>query len=506
MKFRTYGIILSLFFALGLVFSLGIEAPANHGDGTITAQEVAGDPGNEQKMKDFVGRIVDYYNHVRADNTDDQAALIRELTIFARDIRREGIYRHDDIYAIGVTDNNVITNHARYPELIGYRINRDAGTPLANTFKALLDNSAVGDTNCENYGQDQDRVACAAKVVSDLTVDVTTIAGLHHEADSDSLDAAFEKPDCSGLELTTTAKQVFDDPTNANLLKAYVKDVIRVVQEDVGNITVDGINKLDPSYGITFKNLPSLGKLALDTGAQTQLEEKVNTRIQERLFCFGDENGDFRHENIYVFVMDADLEKSTVLVNGNSFDLNGNNLELVDDMLSGEQNIAKLFNKELGDSEPGASAFVNYHWDDPTDSSDDVPNFFEDGKVPGTSPKTSYIEVADLNEGIPEAISKATGRAITAKLVKDNFSSVSPPALYIFGSGVYGHHLTGDPAPPDDPAPTDNPAPPDTPTADAVSGGGCAITEAGNTSQSALLNLFIAASVLFSIVFLRRRA
>ena len=73
---------------------------------------------------------------------------------------------------------------------------------------------------------------------------------------------------------------------------------------------------------------------------------QVTTRIQERLFCFGDEDGDFKHENIYIFVMGTDLEESTVFVNGNNFDLNGANLELVDDQLSGEQNIARLFNQD----------------------------------------------------------------------------------------------------------------------------------------------------------------
>ena len=40
----------------------------------------------------------------------------------------------------------------------------------------------------------------------------------------------------------------------------------------------------------------------------------------------------------------------------------------------------------------------------------------------------------------------------------------------------------------------------------AVSGGGCTITGTSNTSQGTLLNLFLTASVLFSVVFLRRHA
>ena len=50
MKFKPHGIILSLFLALGLVFSFSIEAPGSHGGGSaITADQV--NPGDhEQEM------------------------------------------------------------------------------------------------------------------------------------------------------------------------------------------------------------------------------------------------------------------------------------------------------------------------------------------------------------------------------------------------------------------------------------------------------------------------
>ena len=115
--------------------------------------------------------------------------------------------------------------------------------------------------------------------------------------------------------------------------------------------------------------------------------------------------------------MGADLaNNSTVLLNGNSFDLNGTNLELDDDQLPGEdKSIARLFNRELGGNPAiGDYATVSYHWDDPTDDTDDVENFLRDGKVPGTSCKRSYIEVANINAQIQ-----------------------GPPVLYIFGSGTY---------------------------------------------------------------------
>ena len=478
MKFKTYGMILSLFLALGLVFSFSIEASGSHGGGSaITADQV--DPGDQQEMTDFVNHIVDYYNGIRDqfDPVIQRAELIRELTIFARDIRREGTYRHGDIYAIGITDNNIITNHARYPELIGYEVDLDAGTALANTFKALLDSSAIGATNCEDYGQN--KVACAVKVESDFTVNVTNIAGLHHEVNDD----AFVEPDCTGLTLGTTAEEVFNDPSNDANLKAYVKDVIGAVQKDVGDITVDEISKrtdvdlMDPS---------SLAELAKPAKAK-ELNDKVTTRVQERLFCFGSEkDGIFKHENIYVFVMGADLTESTVLVNGNNFDLNGANLELEDDLLSGEKNIARLFNNALGGGALGDANYVDYHWDDPLDPSDDVPNFFENKKVPGTSPKRSYIEVADLNGGIPNAVAEAT--SLPVSVIETNLSAVlGGPQLFIFGSGTYPEEEM-------------------MPEMMDEDNGACAIAGAGHTSQSTLLNLFLIVSVLFSVVFLRRRA
>ncbi len=263
--------------------------------------------------------------------------------------------------------------------------------------------------------------------------------GLLHEGN----DSAFIPPDCEGLSLGTTAEDVFKEPSDANL-EAYVKDAIEAIQEDVKKISEEEALKLiqgDPSL---FQDRVRLAELA---------EGPITTRIQERLFCFG--SGNFKHENIYLFVMGADLENSTVIVNGNNFDLNGGNLELEDDELEGEdKTIAGLFNRELAG---GTSTYVNYRWDDPSDPDDDVENFFEDKKVPGTSPKRSYIEVANLNEKLPQG---------------------TPEDLYIFGSGTY---------PEDD-------------------DGACAIAGASNTSQGALLNLFLIASILFSIVFLRRRA
>ncbi len=434
MKFKTYGMLLGLFFALGLVFSFSINDAEGSHDG---ADKV--DPGDEQEMSTLLSHAIDYYNQVREEYKDDRAALIRQLTIFARDIRRNstdgGFYKHEDIYMIDVNDLGIVTNHAGHPKkLIGHKVNRDAeGSEVLDTLTSLLDDPGLEVGNppvCKRYENDE-RVACAAKVDSDLTVDVTNIIGLRHAED----DSAFLPPDCSGFELGTTAKEVYEDPTNDNL-KAYVKDIIKAVQADVARITGEE----------SMKGLEGI-------------RDRITARIQERTFCFAEEGGDFKHGNIYAFIMSADLENSTVIVNGNNFDLNGGNLALEDEELDHEdKTIAGLFSRALAG---GTSAYANYRWDDPTTDDDNIRNWFEINSVPGSSPKRSYIEVANLNADITGA----------------------PEDVYIFGSGIYLKEDSGD----DD-------------------DGGCAIAGDSNTSQTTLLNLLLTASVLFSVVFMRRRA
>ena len=94
MKFRMYGMVLSLFFALGLVFSFGMEASADHGSTGIAAGDV--DPTVEAEVEAFLDHIIDYYDQVVAENTGDNDALNRELVIYGRDIRREGPYKNSD--------------------------------------------------------------------------------------------------------------------------------------------------------------------------------------------------------------------------------------------------------------------------------------------------------------------------------------------------------------------------------------------------------------------------
>ena len=467
MKFRIYGMVLSLFFALGLVFSFGVEASAGHGDGTgKVAKNV--DPTSEEDVKAFLVHINDYYTKTFNDNISDQDAQDRELIIYGRAIRQEGDYKNSEkkMYSMGINARGFVTNHAGYPQLLGYKFNPGASdSEVASVIKALIDGSTLfpNEPKCQTYGDDN-RVACAQKVIG--LQNVTTIAGLHHA----EKDPAFSLPDCGEFKLTTTPEAVFEDPTDANL-EQYVKGVIYASQKLIADITADVIGEFVKGGGNPL-DLNDPVKAGPITGSIFQ-------QLFDKLACFGSD--DAKHENIYAFIMDANPAVSTVLFNGNNFALNGGNLDLVDKQLKDEQNIAKLFNNALGDDRSvGNSAYVSYHWDDPTTTDDDVANWFEDGVVPGTSCKRSYIEVADLNGQAAAAVAKVIG------LPADAIASSFPAFLYIFGSGTY----PGD----------------DACAFSSDDDGGCAIAGAGHTVRSTALNLLLAASVLFSVVFLRKRA
>ena len=84
-----YGMVLSLFFALGLVFSFGMEASASHGSEGIAAGGDV-DPTSEEDVTALLDHIVDYYNDVNAEHAGDDLALSRAIVIYGRQIRMDG--------------------------------------------------------------------------------------------------------------------------------------------------------------------------------------------------------------------------------------------------------------------------------------------------------------------------------------------------------------------------------------------------------------------------------
>ena len=463
MKFRTYGIVLSLFFALGLVFSFGVEASANHGDGTgIDAADV--DSTNKARVRDFLNHIIDFYNQ-KYNPSDLPEIQNTEVTTYGRTIREEGVYNspENSMYSMGINENEIVTNHAGHPGLYGHRFNRAADSAAADALKTLLDHVdlAIGATPvCVDYGpNDEKRAACATQVDSPSGT-VTVIAGLDH-AENDS---AFVFPDCTSLgSIDTPATQVNDKES----LKEYVDDVISLAQKLVSDIGIALAS--DPEHRELFSTV-AFGMPTLEE--QIKAGKLTSGKLFEKVACFGNEDPDngpvVKHGEIYSFVMNTDAD-ATVLVNALNPSLNGLDLQVTDpDPIDGA-NIAELIRDTVFDAQGNPKEegeFVEYHWLKPGD--DPIDNWFGDKIVPGNSHKISYVKAANLNT-----------------------SGIGPDAIYIFGSGIY---------------PTDMmPDMPDMPTEEAVSDDGCAIAGVGYTSQGALLNLFLVASVLFPVVFLRKR-
>ncbi len=476
MKLRIHGVFLSLFFALALCFSFSIQASAHdyeRSDGqktyshsediNVSAEmvEMAADADKEEMTRKFLLHAVEHLKLIQEDtdlNEAEAQEISRETVIFAKAARDPGVFNNGDTYIIGVTARGATTNHGRYQYLYGSRYDLQM-EPVATLTGAGNISEGAG-PECASYNLDgQSRTACGIKQNTPAGV-ITTIAGFHHA------ESILMPPDCSSLTLSVTAKQVEDETdldTKKDLLKRYVKSIIaayRTLQIEVGTavLTEDMLDPLTPE-----------GQLA------------AIGRIYEKAGCFREEQ--FFYESIYAFIMDP--VRGTSFMNGLDFNIHGLSVSLDDpnpipynDQGDIESNVLVAFQKALtngsgdvgNDLASGSNAFVTYHWDNPLTEEDNVDNFLAMSVVPGTSVKESYLEVVDIAAGTPAS-----------------------PIYFVFGSGIY-HPESMMPEMPEMPE-----------MAEDDDDDGCAIASADSAPQSALLNLFLVASVLFSVVFLRKR-
>ena len=475
MKFRIHQIFLSLFFALAFCFSFSIETSAHeytnsvgttytHGENVnISAAEV--DRASQADMKKFVRHLATHLDLIQKDTSLDEMTRqerSREIVIFARDARQEGPLNNGvDIYVIGVTPRGAITNHGLHQSLYGYRYNSSEDplrTLLGDNVPPLSDNV---DPRCATY-DDGNRVACAVRQETPVGL-ITTITGFHHAED----DPVAQAPICGdNFTFMVTAKQL-EDETNLNtkkeLLKQYVQEVIATTKKLIQDTAIEvSLEKM--AQGIPFN--------PLDPGTAAE----ITARFYEKAPCFR-KDPDLRHGSIYTFIMDP--IRGVAFLSGNDFTRNGQSVSLNDEHEPipydeegkyFEPNILTVIHRTLTDTPPpddpnlndiehGDNGFFRYHWAHPVNTELNTPDFLDRGVVPGRAVKESYIQVEDLNHGIPG----------------------QNPLLLVFGSGFYPDDLPED----DD--------------------DGCSIAAADNTSRSALLNLFLIASVLFSAVFLRKR-
>lgn len=448
MKFKPHGMILSLVLVLALVFSFSIEASAhNESQSNKTAEDV--NIASEAEVGEFLSHVVEHFNPLLKVNNpnptlEEQKELVSLWVIFFEELRKQGVFNDgDDMYSIIINSANIIDNHPGHPGLYGKEVNPNAqASQVGDTLRQLIE-----EEGCTGYRYGgEDRQACGQKVDT-IYGEFLVIAGFHHDEE----DPAILEPDCTDLELDTTASDVENEEsldTQKLLLKLYVKSVISVTQD----LLVDGRRKAEeelrrenPDRMIRFEDMASIRYI----------------EFQKKIACFSE--GDFKEGSIYVFIMELD-EDATVVLNGASPELNGLNLKLKDpnpNPVDGERNkdIATLLRNlviEDGVPKDGKGSFVEYNWLRPGD--EPTPQWLENNLVPGNSHKISYIEAADVGHH-----EDPTGRF-----------------MYIFGSGVY-------------------------PESDEDSGA-CAVAGSGDTLQGTLLNLFLTVFVLFSVAAFSRRS
>lgn len=448
MKFKPNGMILSLVLVLALVFSFSIEASAhNESQSNRTAEDV--NIASEAEVGEFLSHVVEHFNPLLKVNNlnptlEEQKELVSLWVIFFEELRKQGVFNDgDDMYSIIINSANIIDNHPGHPGLYGKEVNPNAqASQVGDTLRQLIE-----EEGCTGYRYGgEDRQACGQKVDT-IYGEFLVIAGFHHDEE----DPAILEPDCTGLELDTTASDVENEEsldTQKLLLKLYVKSVISVTQD----LLVDGRRKAEeelrrenPDRMIRFEDMASIRYI----------------EFQKKIACFSE--GDFKDGSIYVFIMELD-EDATVVLNGASPELNGLNLKLRDpnpNPVDGKRNkdIAELLRNlviEDGVPKDGKGSFVEYNWLRPGD--EPTPQWLENNLVPGNSHKISYIEAADVGHH-----EDPQGRF-----------------MYIFGSGVY-------------------------PESDEDSGA-CAVAGSSDTLQGTLLNLFLTVFVLFSVAGFSRRS
>jgi hypothetical protein len=491
MKFRIHGIFLSLFFTLALGFSFSIEAsahdyPRSDGQHTythpagvedISAEDVenAAAADKEEYTKNFLLHAATHLNLIWIDpglDEDLKQEKSREMVIFARDAREPGVFNHGDTYIIGITPRGAITNHGKYQHLYGSRyvdIIDDTTTGpvkalLADNVPNLTDNNNANPICVADYDQNGG-IACAIKQETPAGA-IATVAGYHHP------ESDLREPECDDFTLVYTAERVekATGEMKKDLLKKYVKEVIKTTKQLITNtgtelVLVDGISPTDPEYNQQFA-----------------------ARIYEKALCFR-KKPDLRYDSIYSFIMDP--ARGVAFLSGNDFTRNGLSVSLNDpnpvlyDGTNTEPNVLTAIHRTLtgispsdGDPDPnnlgiedGYSGFFRYHWAHPINTELNTPDYLDRCVVPGRALKESYIEVVDISEG----------RGVH----------------FVIGSGIY---LEDDMIPDES---MENLCPV---TATDDGDDGCAIAAANNSPQSTLLNLFLIASVLFSAVFLRKRA
>jgi len=329
-----------------LVFLSGPEtASAHEGEHThsVTAGDV--DASDRDDMLEFVRHAKAHWEAIEGPN--ENIRFEKSLTVDGGD------WKNGTIYLMVIDENGTIYTHAHDPEAQNGTL--DAAELIA---EAKADEGGGCVLNSEN------REACAVRFEHPIWKSgLILLGGLHRESD----DVSFDNIRCPYFiseiideepyfKQGTTANKVTDSDTLRSFVKEFVKHFTEQVEQ----------------AGQTPASLASVRNCwrALP----------------------------WKHGAVYLFVMTE--RDRLVFFNGNSPALENGTLDVVDDNgCNVGDEVAKVANGEprqcgdLGLLPGDAEGFVEYLWDDPTDS---TPAFSGEGTAPGDVPKLSYVERVDF--------------------------------------------------------------------------------------------------------------
>ena len=451
---RMHRIFLSLFFALAIGFSFSVEASAHDyersdGEHTYKHPDVEGVTAEQVEMAPAAAK--EEMTRKLLLHAVEHLKLILEDPDLGSDLDPDRV-KEAVIFAKALRDPGVFNHGDTYIIGIterGFVTSHGRYPNLIGHSYELKDKPLSTLVGAGNISDGADQAVCTpyryeGQERTACAINQTTSSGKRTLiAGYHHAESALMAPDCSDLKLDVTAEEV-ENKTDLDEKRELLKGYVKNVIKVYRDLTLRLATQLFAEVG------------------PERVQSELGSRFFEKIGCF--RTPDFFHKSIYAFVMFP--AEGISILNGLDFDLHGLSVSLedpnpipYDDKGNIESNVLDAFKKaltdgsgNLADLKEGKSAFVKYHWDNPVIEGDEVPDFLEKGVVPGTSVKESYLEVVNFAQGSSR--------------------------LYVFGSGIY---LEED----DD--------------------GGCAIASADNAPKSALLSLFLTASVLFSVVFLRKR-
>ena len=375
----TLGVVLTI-----MAFFPGIYAFANGShDGLQTTASDAASANDKATMENFV-------LHAKQHIDDIVQTTPSALSTLYRDMREEGVWKQGSVYLITLRLDGSVVNHGKYIKSL-FGTSLDA-FPTVNSLLMHAQQDAQGGPVCEEYDMGGSmRWSCAVVYTHALGGKNVLIGGFDH----DEQDMNIVHPECPDYEPAVTAQQVSESQSEEDL-RNFVKGAITRITETLG----------------------------------AGLRQNIRAR------CFG--GGPWKHGSIYLFIMTAGAGNNPpiVFLNGNNPELTGG--DFVDIFDEDEVDVGGIIIEAAG--EHGKGGIVRYKWDDPAAEGDEVN---EPGMSPGTSPKVSYVEGAQIDPRF---------------------------GVWIFGSGIY-------PAAEDD-------------------DGGCAIAGTGGKLAGAVFNLFL---IVFSL-------